>query len=142
MKTSARNAFPGVVTAVEPGAVNAEVRLAVAPGIEIVAVITRESVEDLGLAVGREAVALIKASFVVLAPGTAPLRTSARNCLGGTIVRHVRGAVNDEVGVEIAPGLMVVATLTRESAEALGFKVGEPAQCLIKAPHVILAVEA
>jgi molybdate transport system regulatory protein len=140
MKTSARNAFPGVVAAVRPGAVNSEVRLAVAPGIEIVAVITHESVEDLGLRVGCEATALIKASFVILAPGASPLRTSARNCLNGIIVRHVRGAVNDEVGVEIAPGLMITATLTRESAETLGFKVGQRAQCLIKAPHVILAV--
>ena len=88
MKTSARNALRGVVGGVTIGQVNAEVTLKVADGVEIVAIITKESVEELGLTIGREALALIKSSFVILAPGDAPLRTSARNRLTGTVVRH------------------------------------------------------
>ena len=141
MKTSARNALRGVVETVTDGTVNAEVTLRVTPGVAIVAIVTRESVAELGLAPGREAVALIKSSFVILAPGDEPLRTSARNALAGVVIRHEVGAVNDEVVLELEPGKTVTATITRESAQALGFEVGARAQALIKASHVILAVD-
>jgi molybdate transport system regulatory protein len=141
MKTSARNALAGVVSAIQEGQVNAEVTLAISEGVEIVAIITRESVADLGLAVGGRATALIKSSLVILAPGATPLRTSARNCLVGVVVRHETGAVNDVVAIDVGRGAVITATITRGSGEALGLKVGETAQALIKAPHVILAVD-
>jgi molybdate transport system regulatory protein len=141
MKTSARNALRGVVETVIPGAVNAEVVLRIAEGVVIVAIITRDSVEDLGLVPGREAIALIKSSFVILAPAGERLRTSARNTFEGVVIRHETGAVNDEVVIELQPGKTITATITRESAEDLGLKVGERAQALVKASHVILAVD-
>ena len=141
MKTSARNQFPGVVERVTAGAVNSEVVLEVAGGLRITAIVTGESVEELGLAPGRHAVALVKSSFVLLAAGEAPLRTSARNTLAGRVVEHRRGAVNDEVVLEAEGGLRVTATVTRGSADALGLEAGAPAQALIKAGHVILAVD-
>ncbi len=67
MKISARNALKGTVKAIALGAVNAEVTIEVAPGIEIVAVITKSSAERLGLAEGKEAYAVIKASDVAVA---------------------------------------------------------------------------
>jgi molybdate transport system regulatory protein len=141
MKTSARNALRGVVDKVTDGAVNAEVVLSIGEGAEIVAVITRQSVEALGLAPGRAAIALIKSSFVILAKGGETLRTSARNSLAGTVVRVERGAVNDEVTLDIGAGKTLTATITHASAEALELAVGERATALIKASHVILAVE-
>lgn len=141
MKTSARNALRGEVTEIRTGAVNAEVRLKVSDRVEIVAVITRESAKELDLRPGRPALALIKSSFVILAAGDEPLRTSARNCLDGVVVRHDRGAVNDEVVLEIDDGKTITATITRESSDALGVKLGGRAKALVKASHVILAVD-
>ncbi len=141
MRTSARNALRGVVERISEGAVNAEVVLSVAPGTEIVAIITRESVADLGLSPGREAIALIKSTFVILAKGEAPLAVSARNRLVGTVLRHEVGAVNDEVVLDLGEGKSITATITRESGQDLGFAPGERAQALIKASHVILAVD-
>jgi len=140
LKTSARNALSGVVETVTEGAVNAEVVLRLAPATVVTSVITRESVRELDLAPGREALALIKSSFIILAPADQTLRTSARNQLTGVVVRHEVGAVNDEVVLELEPGKTLTATITRGSGEALGFKVGERAIALIKASHVILAV--
>jgi molybdate transport system regulatory protein len=140
MKTSARNALRGVVKLVTDGAVNAEVTLSVAEGLEIVAVVTRQSVADLGLAPGRPAIALIKSSFVTLAVGGG-LRTSARNQLQGTVARREEGAVSSEITLALADGKSLTATITRESADVLDLKVGDRATALIKAPHVILAVE-
>jgi molybdate transport system regulatory protein len=140
MQTSARNALRGTVTHIADGAVNAEVSLAVAGGVEIVAIVTRESISTLRLAVGRPAIALIKSSFVVLAKGEG-LVTSARNHIKGVVSARLDGAVSSEITLEIAEGKTLTATITHESAEAMALKVGEPVTALIKAPHVILAVE-
>jgi molybdate transport system regulatory protein len=141
MKTSARNALHGVVASLTDGAVNAEVTLRIGEGQQIVAVITRESVRELGLAPGREAIALIKSSFVILSAGATPPRTSARNALCGVVVRREDGTVNSEIILELEPGKTLTATVTRESAEALALQVGAPACALIKASHIILALE-
>ena len=67
MKISARNVLKGRVTRLVDGAVNCEVTLEVAPGLEIVSIITKSSVASLGLEVGGEAYAVIKASSVMVA---------------------------------------------------------------------------
>lgn len=67
MKLSARNVIKGRVTAITPGAVNVEVIIEIAPGVEVVSIITKNSAESLGLAVGKEAYAVVKASSVMVA---------------------------------------------------------------------------
>ena len=67
VKLSARNLIKGKVTRIEPGAVNSVVTLEIAGGEELVSVITISSVERLGLKVGKEAYAMIKASNVMIA---------------------------------------------------------------------------
>ncbi len=67
MKLSARNILKGRVTAVTPGAVNVEVVIEIAPGVEVVSIITQSSAESLGLAVGKDAYAVVKASSVMVA---------------------------------------------------------------------------
>lgn len=67
MKISARNMLAGRVKRITPGAVNSEVTIEVAPGVEVVSVITKSSVESLGLQVGKAAYAVIKASSVMVA---------------------------------------------------------------------------
>jgi molybdate transport system regulatory protein len=141
MKTSARNALGGVVESITDGAVNTEITLRVADGVSITSVITKASVEELRLAVGAPVIALIKSSFVILAAGDQPLRISARNQLMGKVLSRQDGAVNSEIVLELVGGKTLTATLTLESAQALDLKVGEAAVALVKAPHVILAVE-
>jgi molybdate transport system regulatory protein len=140
MRTSARNALRGQISHIAPGAVSSEVSLAIAAGVEIVAVLTRTSVEDLGLTVGAPAIALIKSSFVLLAKGE-NLRTSARNQIAGQVIGREDGAVNSEIALDIGAGKTLVATITLESAKALEIAVGDKVTALIKASHVILAVE-
>jgi molybdopterin-binding protein len=61
--TSARNAFPGIITAVKVGDVAAQVEIQSGPH-RLVSLLTREAVEELGLAVGVEAVARVKSTSV------------------------------------------------------------------------------
>jgi molybdopterin-binding protein len=65
MKLSARNQLPGVVASINLGGVMAEVLVKVGDH-EIVSVITRRSVEDLGLAEGDEVTVVIKSTEVML----------------------------------------------------------------------------
>jgi molybdopterin-binding protein len=67
MKLSARNMLKGTVKKIIPGAVNSEVVIQTAGGEEIVSVITKESVESLGLKEGKTVYAVIKASNVMVA---------------------------------------------------------------------------
>ncbi|QXE38539.1 helix-turn-helix transcriptional regulator [Streptomyces sp. GMY02] len=61
--TSARNAFPGIVTAVKLGDVAAQVEIQAGPH-RLVSLLTREAVEELGLEVGMQATARVKATSV------------------------------------------------------------------------------
>ena len=67
MKLSARNVIKAKVKKVTHGAVNSEVVLELPGGSEMVAMITRQSAESLGLVAGGDAYAVIKASNVMVA---------------------------------------------------------------------------
>ncbi|MEV8396772.1 TOBE domain-containing protein [Streptomyces niveus] len=61
--TSARNAFPGIVTAVKLGDVAAQVEIQAGPH-RLVSLLTREAVEELGFEVGMQATARVKSTSV------------------------------------------------------------------------------
>ncbi len=67
MQVSARNALKGKVISVMLGAVNAEVTIEIAPGVSVVAIITKSSAESLSLAEGKDVYAVVKASDVMVA---------------------------------------------------------------------------
>ena len=47
MKLSARNVFQGTIRKIEYGTVNTEITLEIAPGVQVVSIITTNSVEQL-----------------------------------------------------------------------------------------------
>ena len=67
MNISARNTLKGKIKRVSPGAVNTEVVIELATGIEVVSIITKESAERLDLTAGKSVYAVIKASDVMVA---------------------------------------------------------------------------
>ena len=67
MRLSARNQIKGRIAEVRIGATTAHVRIDIGNGVMITSSITNEAVEDLGLTVGDEAIAVIKASDVMVA---------------------------------------------------------------------------
>jgi molybdate transport system regulatory protein len=138
MKTSARNQFVGPVTALRDGAVNVEVRLRLDARNELTAMITRESADRLGLRIGDEVHAFVKAPSVVLATDRA-IRTSARNELWGTVDRVLPGAVNAEISLLLPSGRSVIAVVTNEGARKAGLDVGVAACALIMESSVMLA---
>jgi molybdate transport system regulatory protein len=139
MRTSARNQFRGTVQAVRRGAVNSDVLLDLGDDIRIVANITNDAVDDLNLEPGREALALIKASFVLLSPDE-NIRISARNHLRGTVVTATAGSINSEVKIRLAAGRVLTAVVTNEGLKELGLAEGSACSAFIKSSHVLVAV--
>lgn len=139
MKVSARNVFRGIVTGITDGEVNSEVELTLPGGDKIVTIATAASVRRLGLRIGSEAEAWIKAPWVMLLAGSPDHHFSARNQWAGIVSTLSRGAVNTEVAITLASGTVVHAVITNEAVLELGLKPGASATALIKASHVILA---
>lgn len=140
MQTSARNQFAGEVVQLTHGAVNDEVTLRTAEGMEIVAVITHGSASTLGLAAGKRAFALVKASSIVVMVDVASSQVSARNCIAGTVSAVTKGAVNSQVTIS-AGSAEIAAIVTNESVERLGLAAGKAASAMFKASSVIVGVE-
>lgn len=140
MLTSARNHFAGRVARIVHGAVNDEVELELRGGGRIVAIVTHESTQHMGLAVGAQAIALVKASSVVVATDLDGVRLSTRNQLPGIVSRVTPGAVNTEVVIEAEGGTTIAAIVTNTSAENLRLAEGTRASALFEASSVILAV--
>jgi molybdopterin-binding protein len=59
----------------------------------------------------------------------------------GTVKSYKEGAVNDEVIVEIAPGIEITSIITSSSCDRLGIEIGKEVYVLIKASNVMLAAE-
>ena len=141
MKTSARNQFAGPVVALKEGVVDVEVSIRLDPQLVLTAIVTRESAESLGLALGKDLLAFVTASSILLLveDDDKEVRISARNRFRGTVARIHAGPVNSEVTVDLPGGRHVMtAVITDESVRRLGLAVGLPVTAVFKAPSVFL----
>lgn len=141
VRTSARNQFACTVTQVRLGEVNAQVSLALDADQQLEAIVTCDSVARLGLAPRQEVLALVKASAVLLLPGSG-MRTSAGNHLEGVVSRVHVGPVNSElvVGLARAPAKQVCAVISTQAMRELKLAKGMPVTVVFQPSSVILAV--
>ena len=137
MQISARNQLPGKITAINEGAVNAIVTLDV-NGTAVTGTISMAAVKDLGLAVGKDAIAVIKATQVMVGLGT--MRLSARNQFSGKITAINEGVVNAIVTMEVCGGHTITATISMAAVKDLGLAVGKDAVAVIKATSVMFGI--
>ena len=141
MKSTARNQFAGTVSELDIGPVSTRVVIALRGSGEIVATMTTAAAKQLKLKKGKEALALIKASAVVLVSDFAGWKLSASNQLAGTVSRVERGAVSSLVVLTLPGGGAITATVTNEGVDALGLAVGRPASAVFKANAVLVAAQ-
>lgn len=138
-RTSARNQFAGVVSGLRLGEVDVEVCVRLDAGNELVAIITRESAENLGLSLGIDINMLVKSSSVLLLTDE-HLRLSARNQLWGVVARIHDGPVNAEVTLELPGGKSICSVVTHDSAARLALNEGVRACAVFQASSVILCL--
>ncbi|PNG27348.1 TOBE domain-containing protein [Methylocella silvestris] len=141
VKISARNAFRCKVARIDLDPVDVNVTLQVSEANNITAVVTRGAAENLRLAPGRSAIALVKASFVMLAlPGETAV-AAGRNRVAGRVARRVDGATNSEIELDIGGGKILIAVAPRVTADDLGVAEGDRLEAIFNASHVILAAD-
>lgn len=140
MRISARNVLAGTVKEIRDGKVSSEVNLTLPGGEIISAVITPQSVSDLGLEPGTHAYAIIKSNTILIGTDIDRTKISARNVLTGKIIRYTEGAVNAELILELAKDMTLCAVITLESAKSLDLKEGMTVSAIFKASSVILGV--
>lgn len=138
MQLSARNQLKGTIKSVQDGAVNASVAIETIGGDVITASITMDAVKELGLAEGKEAVAVIKASEVLI--GIGELKLSARNQISCTVAEIKEGAVNAVVVLNTQGGGTITSTITLASCSELGLLKGTEVKAVIKASSVMVGI--
>jgi molybdate transport system regulatory protein len=138
MQISARNQISGKVTDLKIGAVNGEVFVKTKSGNNIIATITKDSIENLSLDIGKDVVAIFKANAVLISKDL-NINISARNKLKGKIQRVISGTVTSEIVVELGHET-VVSNITLEGEKELDLKVGDKVLLIIKASNIIIGV--
>lgn len=137
MRSSARNQFIGTVVALRTARVDFEVTLQLDDAVQLIAVITRESAENLGISLGQELYALVKSSSVMLVTDR-KLKLSSRNQIWGKISKIHRGPVNSEVLISLPGNKTVCAVVTTESINNMQLTEGQDACAAFKASSVLL----
>jgi len=137
MKTSARNQFVGTVAALIEKGINVEVRLRFDAENMLVVNITRESASHLGLKIGSEVHAFVKAPSVLLArDAAAPASEGSR--FRGTISRVATGDADSEICLLLPSGRNIVAVVENEVVRNERLAEGVEAVALIPPSSVIL----
>lgn len=137
MQISARNQIIGIVEKISLGAVNAEVLIKLKSGNNLVSIVTNTAIENLGLNLGDEVIAVIKSSNVLLSLEDG-IKLSARNSLKGEIESINQGEINSEVLVNIRNEDKIVTVITTNSIKNMKLEVGSKVDALIKASDIMI----
>ena len=132
---SARNQFEGIVRNINEGAVNGIVTLDV-NGSDVSATISMSAIQELDLKEGDAAVAVIKATEVMVGKGE--LKLSARNQFPGEVIAVEEGAVNGIVKIKALGDNVISATISMAAIKELDLEPGAEATAVIKATSVMI----
>lgn len=137
MSISARNQIKGTVVSIQEGAINAIVHVKTSTNECICSTISLDAVKELGLDVGKEVAAVVKATEVMI--GTGDTKLSARNQFAGEIENLQEGMVNTIVTLKTEGGTVFTATISNEAVKELALTAGANAKAIFKATSVMIA---
>ena len=138
IKTTATNQLFGTITAIQTGAVNAEVLVELKGGEQIVASLALTELKQLELNVGGDVLLLINDPEIIVITDLGNYPLSARNCLRGTVIRVQYDGVDSEVVIQLPSGDSILATISQVSALALELSPGISAYAVFKSNAVLL----
>lgn len=138
IKTSATNQLFGSITAIEIGAVNAQVVVKLKGEEQVVAAISLADLNQLNLVVDGEVILLINDPEIIMMTDPESHQYSSRNCLAGKVMRIQTDGIDAEVVIQLSSGDSIVAMITQASAESMNLKLDTPVYALFKSNSVIL----
>ena len=137
-KTSARNSFFGKIQTIQKGDIQTRVEIVTIGGYIITTIITNDSLQRLGLKVGKLITAEVKAPWVMLQKSGNGQECSADNMFKGVVERITQGEINTEFIVRISDGTEVCSIVTSESCRRLALVEGDEAWVLFSSYSVVL----
>ncbi len=140
LKISARNVFQTEVVQVRRWPVDVEVTLRVSADHVIHSIVTNPAADELNLVPGRRVLALVKASFIRIAPAEDAAK-APRNRFVGTVKRRVDAEMNSEIHLDIGGEKTMIAVVPRHEIEDLAVEEGMRAAAVFDPDHVILAAD-
>lgn len=140
VKSSARNQLFGNISAIQPGAVNAEVAVTLKDGTAIVASLGLSELNTQSLSVGSQALLLIDNTEIALVVDGQGWQWSARNRLPCRVIRVQQDVVNADVLIQLAGGELLSVLITRQSADDMQLAAGQSAWALFTPNAPILGV--
>lgn len=142
LKTSARNQLLCEIVSIQPGtAMIDEITLKIKGTDQtIIATITPESTQKLGLIPGLQLFALIKASAVMIKAPEVPLKSQYDSQIYGKIVRLEPGNVNSEIEIELPGGTLIASVLSTNYINRHKLGVGSEVTGIIDPSNIILGL--
>lgn len=138
VKTSARNQLFGCISAINEGAVNAEITVTLKAGEPLIVSITKASIAELGIESGDDAVLLINSADIILSVDSG--RMSARNRLPCTVLRIRQDDVASEVNLLLPGGEVLSATVAGQTLKDLPLEPGMTVWAMFKSNAPIMGV--
>lgn len=139
LKTSARNVFPGQVCSIARDNFLVDVRLNSFSGLQLAAIITAESMDNLQLSLGKTVVATVKAPFVQLARANHPIKNTV-NKFAGRVERIANTEILSEVVVALPEGGTCCSVTCTDSLAELELQEGRRVCLFFNALSVVLAL--
>lgn len=140
VKTSVRNQLFGTISAIAAGALSAQVYVDLAGGDRVISAISLETINELGLATGTDAVLLINSTDIALAPISRSINFSASNRLVSTVIRIQGDEINSEVSLLLSGGEIITSVITTQSLQKMMLTEGLSVLAIFKANAPILGV--
>jgi len=144
MKLSARNQFKGTVVKMNVGDVLGQVLVDIGCGNSMSAVITADSIQELGIQVGSQVKTVVKSTGVMImtnAPANkknSEMKLSARNQFKGTVVKIKLGDITSQILIDTGCENLVSSVITTDSVRELGIQVGSQVIAVVKATEVMI----
>ncbi|MDD4505882.1 MAG: TOBE domain-containing protein [Sulfurospirillaceae bacterium] len=139
LKLSARNQLIGTISSIRADAVSVAIELTIKGTDKLFLSITLPSFDELGISIHNKAIAIIKASSVMIAKEK-PDEKVYENILQGNIIHLVSGTTHTEVTLELESKSTITATITNDTCKELGLENGQATYAFFKASSVILGV--
>ncbi|WP_267523338.1 TOBE domain-containing protein [Campylobacter sp. MG1] len=107
---------------------------------KIKALITTDSVKDLDLKSGDNAIMVFKANSVIISKNECAIRLSSANELHGKIINITNGAVYSIIDID-CNGIKITASITNESVKNMNLQISDSVNVLIKASNILVGIE-
>lgn len=138
VQTSARNKLAGTIQTIAPGPINDTVVIRLGDDTEVVAHVSRSSIDELALQPSQHVLIFIDASAVMIGLAKPDNLLSARNQLKGRIERITSDEAGAEISIRLNTGPVIASQITPDAITSLKLDVGLEVYAIFKASSVML----